>query len=582
MLERNWRCERSFPVIRKRRFLAAVLLVLFQLSRPAISATVGFKPAVNYPVGTRPRAVATGDFNSDGKPDLAVANSGDTSGNDDGSVSILLGNGDGTFQPANNIAAGKNPGSIAVGDFNGDNRLDVVVTTGNHTVSVLLGNGDGTFQTHVDYATGIGPNSVATGDFNGDGRLDLVVANSGSGSVSVLLGNGDGTFRPHVDYSGTGRVISVAVADFNGDGRVDLAVAGGSISGIVASGVVAILLGNGDGTFQSAVSYDTSGIFGTSVAVGDFNGDSKLDLVVRHVGNLSGSKVDLLPGNGDGTFSQGSPLATTGCPAETLFADDFDGDSRLDVAVLTEMKHDGVCIVGSTLSVLVFAGNGDGTFQAPASFTSANAENLGATADLDGDKSPDLVTVNSDNTISVLLNSTGAEFSITASAPSPPTVSRGQSSTSTLTLNHLNAFDDPVTLACSVQPTQSAPTCSLNMTSVTFDANGNATATLTINTGAASASLVPSFLRQDSRPLQLLWLPVAGLAFMGAGVSRSSSSKRRLLGFLVGCVLFAGLILQAACGGGSSSSPTSQTYTITVTGTSGSTQHSTTTTLTVQ
>ena len=563
-------------MIRKQRFLAATLLVFFQLSRPAISATVGFKPAVNYPAGTGPNSVAAGDFNSDGKPDLAVANYGNPSANDDGSVSILLGNGDGTFQPANNSAAGKNPVSIAVGDFNSDNRLDVVVANnGNDTVSVLLANGDGTFQTHVDYATGIGPRSVTTGEFNGDGRLDLVVANRGSVSVSVILGNGDGTFQPHVDYSGTVSVNSVAVADFNSDGRADLAVAGGS-----ASGIVTILLGNGDGTFQSPVSYDTTGLFGTSVAAGDFNGDGKLDLVVRHATNFTSSGVDLLPGNGDGTFSQGSTLATGTCHAGTPFAADFEGDSRLDVAVVTGGEnHQGVCVFNGG-TVLVFAGNGDGTFQAPVR-TSATAPNLGATADLDGDKSPDLVAVNNDNTISVLLNSTGAEFSIAASAPSPSTVSRGQSSTSTVTLNHLNAFDNPVTLACSVQPTQSAPTCSLNPNSVTFDANGNATATLTINTGAATASLVPSFLRQDSRPLQFLWLPVAGFALMGVGVSRCSS-KRRLLGFFVGGVLFAGLILQSACGTGStSSSPTSQTYTITITGTSGTT-HSTKVMLKVQ
>jgi hypothetical protein len=192
-----------------------------------------------------------------------------------------------------------------------------------------------------------------------------------------------------------------------------------------------------------------------------------------------------------------------------------------------------------------------------------------------------IVTNALDNTISVLLNTMGAEFSISASTPNPDTVSRGQSSTSTVTLSLLNAFDNPVALTCSVRPVQSAPACSLNPNSVTFDASGNATATLTINTGTTTVSLAAPSLRQDSRPLQFLWLPVAGFALMGAGFGASRSSKRRLTVFLLGGMLFGGLIFEVACGGGSGGSG-STTYTITITGTSGSTQHSTTTTLTVQ
>src|SRR5438445_7362816 len=225
----------------RKRFLAVVLLFLLSGVRPANSATVGFQSAVSYTVGTAPRAVASGDFNDDGKMDLAVANSGNPSVGDDGNVSILLGNGDGTFQAASNITAGKNPFAIAAADFNGDGRADLVLIDSSG-VGLLLGNGDGTFGPVTYFPTANGPVSLAVADFDGDNKPDLVVAAS---SLSVLLGNGDGTFQTHVDYSGSG-AGSVVIADVNGDGKVDIINAAGTT-------LAAVLLGNGDGTFQNAV-----------------------------------------------------------------------------------------------------------------------------------------------------------------------------------------------------------------------------------------------------------------------------------------------------------------------------------------
>src|SRR5258708_31591857 len=168
------------------------------------------------------------------------------------------------------LTVGTNPYSVATGHFNRDGLLDVVVANDkSSSVSVLIGNGDGTFQTHVDYATLSGPISVVVGDFNGDGKLDLGVVDVDVSMVSILLGNGDGTFQPHTDYAAGANPISGAVGDFNGDGKLDIAIVS-----IDNTPVVAILIGNGDGTFQPEVDY-TAGIEPFSLADGDLHRKGK-------------------------------------------------------------------------------------------------------------------------------------------------------------------------------------------------------------------------------------------------------------------------------------------------------------------
>jgi hypothetical protein len=303
-----------------------------------------FQAAVNYPAGTNPDSVAVGDFNGDGKLDLAVANGGSNN------VSVFLGKGDGTFQAAVNYAVGTGPAALAVGDFDGDGELDLAVAnSGSQNVSVLLGNGDGTFQTAVDYGAGSSPSSVGVGDFNGDGKLDLAVANGGSNNVSVLLGNGNGTFKAAVDYPTGSNSSSVAVGDFNGDGKLDLAVANPGL-GNFTDGIVSILLGNGDGTFQAAVNYPTGSTNSSSVAVGDFNGDGKLDLAVPNADigeNFIAGSVSILLGNGDGTFQPEVSYAAGSNPSSVAVGD-FNGDGRLDMVVAD--------LTNSTASVLLQPG----------------------------------------------------------------------------------------------------------------------------------------------------------------------------------------------------------------------------------
>ena len=551
-----------------RKRITSMLVVLLLLAQLA-AAEVAFKPEQTYPVGTNPAAVVVGDFNRDGKLDLVVLNSGDASVGDDGGVSLLLGNGDGTFQPKRNVAIGKNCTSFAGGDFDADGNEDLVLLRpGDRTVNdygditVFFGNGDGTFRQGqvVPFSTNpsISNQAVLAWDLNGDGRLDLVVTHFNQ--FSVLLGNGNGTFQSPVEYPGFPGGAAptwLAAVDFAGNGVKDLAVAGGLDLGLWSN--------NGDGTFSQGGLFVDSGLR----AAGDFNGDKKDDLVVNSIsvkcvykcppgsGGGTGSSK-LLLGNGDGTFQPpiGAPFAGG--------AGDFDGDGHMD-------------LVGQGSSQIhIFPGNGDGTFQPLIALAINSTENLSQVLDVNGDRAPDLVTIGR-NSIGLLVN-VGTDFSISATALNPSTLSAGQSATSSLALKLITQFDNPVSLTCSVQPTlPGGPACSLSSSSVSFDAIGEATATLTVGTNSNAALL--NSVQSFSSPL---WLPVAGLAFLGTGLGVGPSRRRRLMILMAGAALFLGIIMQIGCGGGGTNGgPKSAAYTVTITGTSGATQHSTTVNLTV-
>ena len=363
--------------------LCAILLSSLSPGEPALAQgcpTPSFGPPNWFDAGAGPNYVAVGDFNGDGKPDLAISG-----WNGGAIVSLLLGNGDGTFQAPIEFPAGLEDSPLVVGDFNGDGKLDLAKSDSAGTVSVLLGNGDGTFQAAASYYAGVDPISIAVGDFNRDGKLDLVVANKGTlennftdSSVLVLIGNGDGTFKPAVAYGPVRNPYSVAVGDFNGDGNLDLAVANDGNSG--GAGAVSVLLGNGDGTFQRSVSYDV-GVSGLWVAVADFNGDGKPDLAL-----LAGDrdKDGVLLGNGDGTFQAAIPFPP-GNYIQPLAVGDFNGDGKLDLVVADIIARG---------SVDVLLGNGDGTFQTPVNYgPGMDTTDIAhvAVGDFNGDGKPDLV-----------------------------------------------------------------------------------------------------------------------------------------------------------------------------------------------
>jgi hypothetical protein len=263
--------------------------------------------------------VKAGDFNNDGKLDLVAASQlTDT-------VIILLGNGDGTFQPPVAYYAIRWVKCLTTGDLNRDGNADIALTGGG-TISVLLGNGNGTFQAHSEIATGYSLMAIVTEDFNNDDRLDLAVSDYDANKVYVLLGNGDGTFLPKIE-SGTGNYPrSIAPGDFNGDGKMDLTI---TTSHLYFANTITILLGNGDGTFQPKVEYGVPS-HAQFVTAEDFNNDGKLDIATS---NYYGNNITVFIGNGDGTFQPYVSYWVGNYPY-SIISQDFNSDGKPDLVVL--------------------------------------------------------------------------------------------------------------------------------------------------------------------------------------------------------------------------------------------------------
>lgn len=328
-------------------------------------------------------ALALADLNGDGKIDVVAA---DATG-----IDVLLGNGGGTLGSVQTFASSGSLSSIAIADFNSDGKPDVAAANPlSGGIALFRGNGDGTFQSAQTMllAGGSVPLSVVSGDFNGDGKPDLIVAfspsdNTQPGGIAVLLGNGDGTFQTPLNITLPGPIIqqivgsassaALAVADFNGDGKLDIATA---ING-ADSNQVAVLLGNGDGTFRAPLLANTN----TSppiIVITDQNDDGIPDLLLADCCGLS--EASFLIGNGDGTF-QAEWQFPSGPNPRAIASADFSGSGHLDVAVIGQVQQPdrGTFVImfnpGPQASV-VSAANSTGAAIAPGSLATAYGSDL--------------------------------------------------------------------------------------------------------------------------------------------------------------------------------------------------------------
>jgi hypothetical protein len=349
-----------------------------------------FRGPATFLVGATPDAVAVGDVLGNGLPDIVTANT-------NGTVSVLLGNGDGTFQGPRLFQVGARLDAVAVGDVRGIGRQDIVAANVTGSVSVLLSNGDGSFQKSITLPIGVKPDAVAVGDFRGIGQLDIVTGNA-DGTASVLLGNGDGSFQSPVTYDlQIGAVKALAVGDLRGAGRPDVVAVDNSP---IFNDFVSVLLNNGDGTFQTAGQYQV-GIASQDVIVGDFHGNGHLDIVTADFERFFDGPPDLsiLAGNGDGSF-QFARQVSSGAFADGLAVGNFNGDGRPDLAMSSAVG----------LNVSVVPGNGDGSFAFTPTYAAGVIPTAVAAGDFTGSGLQDLLTADSDGHATVLLNNGDGTF----------------------------------------------------------------------------------------------------------------------------------------------------------------------------
>jgi hypothetical protein len=466
-------------------------VVLFTTREPA--TTLAFATST-LSTGLAPTGMVVADFNGDGKPDLAVLNYQTDSpcpSEDEGAViSILLGNGDGTFSNHSTLCfpvfapfATTILPQLLAGDFNGDGKTDLLgewFSEGGWSLAVFPGNGDGTFESPESSDADGNIFAMVAADLNGDGKLDLAAAGYFYPVPNVVVFLGSGGYFDGASYGVTPAWLysnSLAVGDFNRDGILDLASVGaGSSDTFYPYGPVSIFLGNGNGSTTPAVTQPSvTMVNASSVTAGDFNGDGILDLAIADAGSTT---FKILQGNGDGTFKEVSGEPPLPSPANLVATADFNEDGKLDLVFFS----------GNTISI--YLGNGDGTFRA--GWVQASAPNpypIGI-ADFNGDGLLDLVFANaSDNTISILSQTTA-----------PPGVS-----VTLATGQDPSYVNQPVTYATVVSASPITPTGS-----VTFKQGSTILGTVPLDYGqaiftttftkAGSFSIVASYSGDENYP----------------------------------------------------------------------------------
>ncbi len=354
------------------------------------SSFLGLSTASNYEitVGTAPRAIAAGDWNGDGKIDLAVANYGDDN------LSILTGTGTGLFSQSGTAAVGTRPRGMVQGDWNRDGKLDLAVANeGSDNLSILIGNGDGSFSATMPIVVGTAPRSIALGDWDLDGKVDLAVANSGSNDVTVLLGQGDGRFTAASTLPVRQTPIGIASADMDRDGDADLLVEN------AASGEISIMLGRTGSTFTSAVHWPVASN-PVTLAVADLNHDEVPDVIVS---DSATNRIIARLGQGDGTLAPDTPLPLleTDAVPYTLAVSDLDANGKVDLIIGNLRSPQVSVFVGPLLSLI----------PARASYAVGSWPTAIASGNLNDDGKPDLAIVNTeDDSVSLLMNQDGALF----------------------------------------------------------------------------------------------------------------------------------------------------------------------------
>jgi hypothetical protein len=593
--------------------------------------TLGFFNSATPSTNPYPQSIAVADFNNDGKLDMAVPVYSTFTPMSD--VTILLGNGDGTFTegpPA--PATGQNANNAAVADFNGDGNADIALSLPNtNEIQVLLGSGNGAFTAMPPVAAGA-VYTVGAADVNGDGKPDLIAINCGSQSLNILLGNGDGTFAQKSTPGVGGCPSSVAMGDFNGDGVPDLAVAlNTNATGV--PGTVTILIGNGDGTFTQKAEGPAVGDNPLSIAVGDFNGDGVLDLAVANTFVDSGQSgtVTVLLGKGDRTFTPTAVSPSVGKLPYAVVVGDVNGDGKADLVTSD---------VGSN-AFSVLLGNGDGTFAMPFSPAAGTDPISGAVADFNGDGLADLAAADNYPHFAVTMQLAQLSWSATATATgisptgsgthqtdgsypgdglygssisattgltavTPPSFAiagtaaslapgAALGNTATITITPAGGFTGSVGLTAAITSSPngavSLPSLSFGTTTpVSISGAGAGTATLTIVTTAASSSCSSS----SASPREAPWYAGGSAVLAGLLLFGSPARRRKwwsILGMLTLLVAFP--LGGVGCGGGTSGSgsgcnvvshpaTTAGTYTITITGVSGTITQNGTVSLTVQ